>query len=181
MPGRRVEERVKSNETRKETGGSQQPSKGRAQERGHGRHTASTTPHRSTREGSTRGTREKRHRAPRHAPHRHHTHRTHQHPRTQHVVSEPRQPAQRAGSWQRRSVRPQTPLRTADSNPPGDALPPPPPRATPARKGARRGVGAGSPHPHRPHPGRTGRRTLAARSRGRAAGGGIAPDTRRPS
>ena len=65
--------------------------------------------------------------------------------------------------------------------PPGDALPPPPQRATPARKGARCGAGAGSPRPHRPHPGHTGRRTLAARSRGRAAGGGTAPDTRRPS
>ena len=65
--------------------------------------------------------------------------------------------------------------------PPGDALPPPPRRATPARKGARRGAGAGSPRPHRPHPGHTGRGTLAARSRGRAAGGGTAPNTRRPS
>ena len=72
---------VKSNEATKETGGSQQPSKGRAQGRGHGRHTASTTPHRSTGEGSTRGTREERHRAPRHAPHRHHTHHTHPHTR----------------------------------------------------------------------------------------------------
>ena len=65
--------------------------------------------------------------------------------------------------------------------PPGDALPPPPQRATPARKGARCGAGAGSPRPHRPHPGHTGRGTLAARSRGRAVGGGTAPDTRRPS
>ena len=65
--------------------------------------------------------------------------------------------------------------------PPGDAPPPPPQRATPARKGARCGAGAGSPRPHRPHPGHTGRGTLAARSRGRAAGGGTAPDTRRPS
>ena len=65
--------------------------------------------------------------------------------------------------------------------PPGDALPPPPQRATPARKGARCGAGAGSPRPQRPHPGHTGRGTLAARSRGRAAGGGTAPDTRRPS
>ena len=61
------------------------------------------------------------------------------------------------------------------------SLPPPPQRATPARKGARCGTGAGSPRPHRPHPGHTGRGTLAARSRGRAAGGGTAPDTRRPS
>ena len=51
----------------------------------------------------------------------------------------------------------------------------------PARKGTRCGAGAGSPRPHRPHPGHTGCGTLAARSRGRAAGGGTAPDTRRPS
>ena len=56
-----------------------------------------------------------------------------------------------------------------------------PQRATPARKGARCGAGAGSTRPHRPHPGHTGRGTLAARSRGRTAGGGTAPDTRRPS
>ena len=68
-----------------------------------------------------------------------------------------------------------------ESTPPRDALPPPPQRATPARKGARCGAGAGSPCPHRPHPGHTGRGTPAARSRGRAAGGGTAPDTRRPS
>ena len=77
MSGRRVEERVKSNEATKGTRGSQRPSKGRAQGRGHGRHTASTTPHRDTGEGSTRGTREERHHEPRHARHRHHTHRTH--------------------------------------------------------------------------------------------------------
>ena len=68
-----------------------------------------------------------------------------------------------------------------DDTPPGDALPPPPQRATPARKGARCGAGAGSPRPQRPHPGYTGRGTLAARSRGQAAGGGTAPDTTRPS
>ena len=68
-----------------------------------------------------------------------------------------------------------------EGTPPGDALPPPPQRATPARKGARCGAGAGSTRAHRPHPGHTGRGTLAARSRGRAAGGGTAPDTRRPS
>ena len=56
MPGRRVEERVKSDEATKGTRGSQRPSKGRAQGRGHSRHTASTTPHRDTGEGSTRGT-----------------------------------------------------------------------------------------------------------------------------
>ena len=68
-----------------------------------------------------------------------------------------------------------------EGTPPGDALPPPPQGATPARKGARCGTGAGSPRPHRPQPGHTGRGTLAARSRGRAARGGTAPDTRRPS
>ena len=65
--------------------------------------------------------------------------------------------------------------------PPGDALPPTPQRATPARKGARCGTGAGSPRPHRPHPEHTGRGSPAARPRGRAVGGGTAPDTRRPS
>ena len=35
--------------------------------------------------------------------------------------------------------------------------------------------------PHRPRPGHAGRGTLAARSGGRAAGEGTAPDTRRPS
>ena len=64
---------------------------------------------------------------------------------------------------------------------PGDALLPPPQGATPAGKGARRGAGAGSSRPHRPHPGHTGRGAPAARSRGRATGGGTAPDTRRPS
>ena len=68
-----------------------------------------------------------------------------------------------------------------EGDPPGDVLPPPPQRATPARKGARCGAGAESPHPHGPHPGRTERGTLAARSRGRAARGGTAPDTGRPS
>ena len=65
--------------------------------------------------------------------------------------------------------------------PPGDALPPPPQRATPARKGARCGAGAGPTRPHRPHPGHAGRGTLAARSGGRATGRGTAPNTRRPS
>ena len=75
----------------------------------------------------------------------------------------------------------QAPLTTVEGTPPGDALPPPPQRATPARKGTRCGAGAGSTRPHRPHPGHAGRRTLAARSGGRAAEGGTAPDTRRPS
>ena len=68
-----------------------------------------------------------------------------------------------------------------EGTPPGDALGPPQQQATQARKGTRCGAAAGSPRPHRPHPGHTGRGTLAARSRGRAAGGGTAPDTRRPT
>ena len=173
MPGRRVEERVKSNEATKGTRGSQQPSKGRAEGRGHGRHTASTTPHRDTGEGSTRGTGEEWHRAPRHARHRHNTHRTH-------PTSPNSPPSGRAdGGGTAPDLR--RPSQWWKAPPPGDALPPPPQRATPARKGARCGAGAGSPRPHRPHPGHTGRGTLDARSRARAAGGGTAPDTRRPS
>ena len=68
-----------------------------------------------------------------------------------------------------------------EGTPPGDAPLSPPQRATPAQKGARCGAGAGSARLHRPHPGHTGRGTPAARPRGRAVGGGIAPDTRRPS
>ena len=97
-------------------------------------------------------------------------------------VAEPWLPAPedgRPGEGQR--LTPGAPHNTVEGTPPGDTLPPPPQRATPARKGARCGAGAGSTRPHRPHPGHTGRGTLAARSRGRAAGGGTAPDTRRPS
>ena len=64
--------------------------------------------------------------------------------------------------------------------PPGDALPPPPRRQTPARKGARCGTGAGSPRPHT----RAHSMWVADRDsppRGRAARGGGAPDLRRPS
>ena len=68
-----------------------------------------------------------------------------------------------------------------EGTPSRDALPPAPRQATPPRRGARCGAGAGSPRPHRPHPGHRGRGPLAARSRKRAAGGGTAPDTRRPS
>ena len=102
------------------------------------------------------------------------------HPRPQRVGGGPLQPAQWAGSRGRDGAWPQTPPTMVEGTPPGDALPPPPQRATPARKGARCGASAGSPRPHRPHPGHTGRGTLVARSRGRAAGGGTAPDTRRP-
>ena len=102
------------------------------------------------------------------------------HPRPQHVGDGAQQPAQWAGSRGRDRACPRTPLTMVEGTPPGDTLPPPPQRATPARKGARCGAGAGSPRPHRPHPGHTGRGTLAARSRGRAAGGGTAPDTTPP-
>ena len=103
------------------------------------------------------------------------------HPRPQHVGGGPQQPAQLVGSRGRDGAWPQTPPTMVEGTPPGDALPPPPQRATPARKAARCGARAGSPRPHRPHPGHTDRGTLAARSRGRAAGGGTAPDTTRPS
>ena len=245
MPGGGVEERVKSNEAAKGTRGSQRTSKGRTQRRGHGGHTASTTPHRDTGEGSTGGPREEQHHAPRHARHRHHTHRTHpanpgnppgsgradgrgtapdpKRPSpwwkapppgtpSRHPHSEQRRPARahavgpvlgphahtdrardtrvaepwlhapedgRPGEGQR--LAPSAPHNGGRQPPPGDAPPPPPQRATPARKGARCGAGAGSTRPHRPHPGHTGGGTLAARSGGRAAGGGTAPDTKRPS
>ena len=103
-------------------------------------------------------------------------------------------PAPTAHGWRTPTARPvggqsgegqrltsDSPHTMVESNPPRDALPPPPQRATPARKNACCGAGAESPRPHRPHPGQTGRGTPAARSRGRAAGGGTAPDTRRPS
>ena len=69
----------------------------------------------------------------------------------------------------------------AEGTPSGDALPPPPQQATPACRGARCGAVTGSPRLHRPHPGHTGRITLASPSGGRAAGGGTASDTRSPS
>ena len=93
----------------------------------------------------------------------------------------PRQPGQWAGSRGRTAPDLRRPSQWWKAPPPGNALPPPPQRAMPARRGARCGAGAGSPRPHRPHPGHTGRGAPAARSRGRAAGGGTAPDTRRPS
>ena len=119
MPGRRVEERVKSNEATKETGGSQQPSKGRAQGRGHGRHTASTTPHRSIGEGSTRGTREERHHAPRHASHRHHTHRTH--PQRAHSTwsTSPGRPPRRRAAGGGGASDPRHPSQRRTATPPG--------------------------------------------------------------
>ena len=103
------------------------------------------------------------------------------HPRPKHMGSGPRQPAQRVGNQGRGSAGPQTPLTTEEGTPPRHAPPPPPQRATPTRRGARCGAGAGSPRPHQPHPGHTDRGTPATRPRGWAAKGGTAPDTRRPS
>ena len=315
MPGRGVEERVKSNEAAKGTRGSQRTSKGRTQRRGHSGHTASTTPHRDTGEGSTGGPRKEQHHAPRHARHRHHTHRTHPTnpgnppgsgradgrgtapdpkrpspwwkappPGTpfRHPHSEQRRPARahavgpvlgphahtdrtrdtrvaepwlhapedgRPGEGQR--LAPSAPHNGGRQPPPGTPFRHPHSRQSrPARAHAvgpvlglharidrtrdtrvaepwlhapedeRPGEGQrltpGAPHnggrhpprgrpsatptasnanpqgrtlwgrcwpprPHRPHPGHAGRGTLAARSGGRAAGGGAAPDTRRPS
>ena len=96
-------------------------------------------------------------------------------------VAEPRLPAPEDGQpGEEQRLTPDAP-HNGGGHPPGDALPPTPQKGTPARKGARCGADAGSPHPHRPHPGHTGRGAPAAQSRGRAAGGGTAPDTRRPS
>ena len=103
------------------------------------------------------------------------------HPRQQHVNGGPEQPAQWAGSRGRAAPDLRRPSQWWKASPPRDALPPPPQRATPPCRVARCGTGAWSPRPHRPHQGHTGRGTLAARSRGRATGGGTVPDTRRPS
>ena len=102
-------------------------------------------------------------------------------PRPQHGGGGPKQPAEWAGSRGTVSAWPQTPFTTVEGTPAGDALLPPPQRATPARKGAHCGASAGYPRPHRPHPGHTRRGTPAARPRRRAAGGRTGPDTRRPS
>ena len=94
--------------------------------------------------------------------------------RPQHVSGGPQQPAKWADNQGRDSAGPQTPLiRWWKAPPPGDALPPPPQRATPARNGTRCGAGAGSPRPHRPHPGQTGRGTT--RNGGRPPHPGTAP------
>ena len=176
-------EREKSDEATYETGGSQQPSKGRAKGSGHGRHTAhgghQTAPkHRRWEHQS-----DKRKAAPRT------TTCIAQTPQTPHTpTTAPTTRCQRALAARPEGGQPGEGERlTPDAPHNGGRHPPrgrptvPPRRATRACKGARRGAGAGFPRPHRPHPGHTGRGTLAARPRGRAAGGGTAPDTRRPS
>ena len=161
MPGRRASqrragERVKNDEATKETGGSQQTTKGRAQGRGHVKHTWSATTQQSTKEGGTRGTGEGQHAAPRHAPHRHHTHRTHPHPR--HAASGPRRPAQRAGNREEGVPEPRRP-------------PPPPWRAAPHRaRGPRTRCRAPMPaHPRPQHVG-SGPRQAAQRAGSRGRG-----------
>ena len=103
------------------------------------------------------------------------------HPRPQHVGGGPQQPAQLAGSLGRDSAWPQTPLTMVEGTPPWGR-----PSATPTGSNAcpqRRTLWGRCwvPTPAPTAPGTPGRGTLAARSRGRAAGGGTAPDTRRPS
>ena len=80
-----------------------------------------------------------------------------------------------------RAHEPRRPSQQRKAPPPGDALPPPPQRAATARNSASCGASAGSPRPHQPRPGNTGRRTQAPCPKGRATGGGTAPDTRCPS
>ena len=105
-----------------------------------------------------------------------------------------RTPAPTARGWRTPTARPvgvhlgQGERLTSDNPHNGDRHPPPreaispqPQRATQARKSTRCGTGASSPGPHRPHPGHTGGGTPTARPRGRADGGGGAPDLRRPS
>ena len=75
------------------------------------------------------------------------------HPRPQHVGGRPQQPAPVGGqSGEGQRLASDAPHNDG-RHPPGNALPPPPQQATPARRGARCGAGAGSPRPHRPHPG----------------------------
>ena len=107
---------------------------------------------------------------------------------SQWVVGPGRTPERTRGrAWE--SARPRTPHTQARGAPPGH------PHAAPtARKSARCGVGDGSPHPHCPHPqpvGSGAHTHIRAHStwpaspgsppRGWAAGGGGAPDPRRPS
>ena len=87
-------------------------------------------------------------------------------------VADPDSPPQWAGSRGRDGAWPQTPLTMMEGTPPGDALPPPPQRATPARKDARCGAGAGSPRPHRPHPGHGVAEPLLPTPEGGRPGGG---------
>ena len=99
------------------------------------------------------------------------------HPCPQPVGCGPQQPGSRGrdGAW------PQTSPTMVEGTPPRGRPPATPTASNAGPQGRTLWGPAGSPHPHGPHPGHTGRGTLAARSRGRAAGGGTAPDTGRPS
>ena len=94
-------------------------------------------------------------------------------------VADPDSPprAQAAGEGGAPDLR--RPSQRQKAPPPGDALPQPPQRATPAHKGARCEAGAGSPRRHQPHPGHTGRGTrLPAPEDGRPGKGQrLTPDT----
>ena len=81
-------------------------------------------------------------------------------------VAEPRLPAPedgRPGEGQR--LTPGAPHNGGRHPPPETPFRHPHSKQRRPAKGARCGAGAGSPRPHRPHPGHTGRATLAARSR----------------
>ena len=125
---------------------------GKGARQAHNQHNTAT---KQQREGGTRGTDEGQHHATRHR-----THRTRPHPRPQHVASWLRQPG-KAGR-----LNPDAPNQPRGTQPPtGDAS---------------RGASAGPPQPHtRAHS--TWAADPNSPPRGRAAGGGGAPDLRRPS
>ena len=152
-------------------------------ERGHGRHTAHGGHHTAPKHRRGEHQRDKRKAAP------HTTTRTAQTPQTPPTpTAVPTARGERAPAARPKGGQPGEGERLTPDAPHNGGRHPPwgrptatPRRATPACRGARCGAGAGSPRPHRPHPGHTGRGTLAARPRGQAAGRGTAPDTRRPS
>ena len=73
------------------------------------------------------------------------------------------------------------PLTTVEGTPPRGRPSATPTASNPGPQGRTLWGRCWVPTPALPHPGHTGRRTPAPRPRGRAAGGGTAPDTRRPS
>ena len=91
------------------------------------------------------------------------------------VGSRPWQPAQKAGSWGGRAPDPGRPTPRQEAPPPGSLMPPPM-RAKPARCG----VGDGSPRPHPPHTHSQLVVGPGSPPRGRAVGGGRAPNPGRP-
>ena len=169
MPGRGASKgRVKSGEATKETRGSQQLSKRRAQGREHGRHTAHGGHNTAPKHRRGEHQRDRRKAAPRT------TTRTAQTPHTPHTPTQAptvrgqRAPAARprGGQQGRGGARTQTPPAT--------------PMARPPTGHASHGAGAGPPRPHTSAHG-TWVADPDSPPRGRAAGGGGAPDPRRPS